>query len=238
MCSAVPGQSPEGNGCHDGSHSPRRPGANGNVARRDRPAAVQHRAGRRHPRAERFRFYITQDALYLAEYARVLAIAAAKAPDAATVRWLPRRPARQSLSTGIARALSGRVRGRSRDAAAAEPSPDCLAYTSYLLATAHQQPWEVTGRGDPAVFLDLLGCGRRDRPKRDARKPVSRLDRHLRRPAFRRGRASGHRHRRPRRRDRLAADPRRDARRLCPLGAIRVPVLGRRYQRRFWPVFE
>ena len=36
---------------------------------------------------ERFRFYITQDALYLAEYARVLAIAAAKAPDAATVRW-------------------------------------------------------------------------------------------------------------------------------------------------------
>ena len=29
-------------------------------------------------------------------------------------------------------------------AAASEPSPDCLAYTSYLLATAHQQPWEVT----------------------------------------------------------------------------------------------
>ena len=27
--------------------------------------------------------------------------------------------------------------------AAAEPSPDCLAYTSFLLATAHQQPWEV-----------------------------------------------------------------------------------------------
>ncbi|HEV8678928.1 MAG TPA: hypothetical protein VGQ90_06090, partial [Stellaceae bacterium] len=27
--------------------------------------------------------------------------------------------------------------------AAAEPSPDCLAYTSFLLATAHQSPWEV-----------------------------------------------------------------------------------------------
>ena len=40
---------------------------------------------------ERFRFYITQDAIYLAEYARVLAIAAAKAPDAATVRWFRRR---------------------------------------------------------------------------------------------------------------------------------------------------
>src|SRR5262249_46060222 len=24
-----------------------------------------------------------------------------------------------------------------------EPSPDCLAYTSFLLALAHQEPWEV-----------------------------------------------------------------------------------------------
>src|SRR4051794_29381991 len=36
---------------------------------------------------ERFRFYIAQDALYLGEYARVLALAAARDPDAATVRW-------------------------------------------------------------------------------------------------------------------------------------------------------
>src|SRR5712691_4985301 len=34
---------------------------------------------------ERFRFYILQDAIYLGEYARVLALAAAKAPDAATI---------------------------------------------------------------------------------------------------------------------------------------------------------
>ena len=27
--------------------------------------------------------------------------------------------------------------------AAAEPSPDCLAYTSFLLATAYHEPWEV-----------------------------------------------------------------------------------------------
>jgi hypothetical protein len=35
---------------------------------------------------ERFRFYILQDAIYLGQFARVLAIAAAKAPDAATVQ--------------------------------------------------------------------------------------------------------------------------------------------------------
>src|SRR5437867_4304481 len=34
---------------------------------------------------ERFRFYILQDAIYLGQYARVLALAAAKAPDAATI---------------------------------------------------------------------------------------------------------------------------------------------------------
>src|SRR5690348_3249861 len=93
---------------------------------------------------ERFRFYITQDALYLAEYARVLAIAAAKAPDAATVRWF-------SQAAGEAIAVEQALHasylaefGVDPGEAAAEPSPDCLAYTSYLLATAHQEPWEVT----------------------------------------------------------------------------------------------
>src|SRR6185503_13256524 len=35
--------------------------------------------------------------------------------------------------------------------AAAEPAPDCMAYTSYLLATAHQQPW-------PVLVAALLPC--------------------------------------------------------------------------------
>jgi thiaminase/transcriptional activator TenA len=93
---------------------------------------------------ERFRFYITQDALYLAEYARVLAVAAAKAPDAATLRWFAQAAGEaiaveQALHTSYLAEF-----GVGPEAAAAfEPSPDCLAYTSYLLATAHQQPWEV-----------------------------------------------------------------------------------------------
>jgi thiaminase/transcriptional activator TenA len=94
---------------------------------------------------ERFRFYITQDAIYLAEYARVLAIAAAKAPDAASVRWF-------SQAAGEAIAVEQGLHARylaefgidPAAVAASEASPDCLAYTSYLLATAHQQAWEVT----------------------------------------------------------------------------------------------
>jgi thiaminase/transcriptional activator TenA len=93
---------------------------------------------------ERFRFYITQDALYLAEYARVLAIAAAKAPDAATVRWFAQAAGE---AVAVEQALHARYMAEfgiaPEEAAAAEPSPDCLAYTSYLLMTAHQLPWEV-----------------------------------------------------------------------------------------------
>ena len=95
--------------------------------------------------AERFRFYITQDALYLAEYARVLALAAAKAPDAETVRWFAQAAGE---AVAVEQALHARYLAAfgvdPEAAAASEPSPDCLAYTSYLLMTAHQKPWEVT----------------------------------------------------------------------------------------------
>ena len=93
---------------------------------------------------DRFRWYILQDAIYLGEYARVLALAAAKAPDAGTVRWFGGAAVEAIL---VEQALHGRYLaefGVAPDAIAeALPSPDCLAYTSFLLATAHQQPWEV-----------------------------------------------------------------------------------------------
>jgi thiaminase (transcriptional activator TenA) len=91
-----------------------------------------------------FRWYILQDAIYLGEYARVLAIAAAKAPDAATLQFFA---GAAGEAIAVEQALHGRYLaefGVAPEAAAnAEPSPDCLAYTSFLLATAHQQPWEV-----------------------------------------------------------------------------------------------
>jgi thiaminase/transcriptional activator TenA len=94
---------------------------------------------------QRFRFYITQDALYLAEYARVLAIAAAKAPDAATLHWFSQAAGEAIAVEQVLHARYLAEFGVDPDTASmAEPSPDCLAYTSYLLATAHQQPWEVT----------------------------------------------------------------------------------------------
>jgi len=93
---------------------------------------------------ERFRYYITQDALYLAQYSRVLSLAAAKAPDTATS---------QNFGHSALGAIAVEQRLHEHylhefgvepaAIAAAEAMPDCLAYTSFLLAAAYQQPWEV-----------------------------------------------------------------------------------------------
>src|SRR4029077_8413802 len=78
----------------------------------------------------RFRFYITQDALYLAQYSRLLSLAAAKAPDIATSQVFG-----HSALGAIAveqRLHEHYLRQFGVDpasVASAQPSPDCLAYT-------------------------------------------------------------------------------------------------------------
>lgn len=93
---------------------------------------------------ERFQTYILQDALYLREFSRALAIAAAKAPERSHFESF----ARSAVGVvAVEQALHERYLaefGLGHDAiAAAEPSPDCLAYTSFLLAAAYHEPWEV-----------------------------------------------------------------------------------------------
>jgi thiaminase/transcriptional activator TenA len=93
---------------------------------------------------ERFQTYITQDAIYLSQFSRALAISAAKAPDTATTQSF----AQSALGAiAVEQALHGRyLRDFGVDPAGiagSEPSPDCLAYTSYLLAAAYHEPWEV-----------------------------------------------------------------------------------------------
>ena len=93
---------------------------------------------------DRFQTYIIQDAIYLGQFSRALAISAAKAPDRATMQSF----AQSALGAiAVEQALHERyLRDFSIDPAAianTEPSPDCLAYTSYLIAAAYHDPWEV-----------------------------------------------------------------------------------------------
>src|SRR5207302_6091217 len=79
-------------------------------------------------------------------------LAAAKAPDAATVQAIGHAAVE---AIAVEQALHGRYLAEfgvlPEAVAAADAAPDCLAYTSFLLATAHQQPWEV-------VVAALLPC--------------------------------------------------------------------------------
>jgi thiaminase (transcriptional activator TenA) len=92
----------------------------------------------------RFQGYVIQDALYLGQYSRVLAIAGVKGPDGATLHAF----AESALeAVAVEQALHARyLREFGIDPARladAEPSPDCLGYTSFLLATGYHDPWEV-----------------------------------------------------------------------------------------------
>jgi thiaminase/transcriptional activator TenA len=93
---------------------------------------------------ETFQFYIVQDALYLDQYARALAIAGARGPDSGTLRAFGHYAIE---AIAVEQALHERyLREFGVDPASlttAEPSPDCLGYTSFLMATAYHDPWEV-----------------------------------------------------------------------------------------------
>jgi thiaminase/transcriptional activator TenA len=85
-----------------------------------------------------FRFYVVQDAHYLREYARALAIAAARAPSEPEIAMFAQHAAG---AIEVERALHEsffRDFGLSDDEVAATPvAPTTLAYTSYLLAAAY-----------------------------------------------------------------------------------------------------
>jgi thiaminase/transcriptional activator TenA len=93
---------------------------------------------------DRFQGYIVQDALYLAQYSRVLAMAGARGPDGETLRAFG---ACAIEAVAVEQALHERYLTEfgvdPARVANAEPSPDCLGYTSFLLATAYHDPWEV-----------------------------------------------------------------------------------------------
>lgn len=81
---------------------------------------------------DKFLYYMAQDALYLADYGRVLALAAAQAPTVEELQFW----ANGATATAITeRELHEQF---VVDLAEAEPSPTCVAYTSFLANAATQ----------------------------------------------------------------------------------------------------
>jgi thiaminase/transcriptional activator TenA len=92
---------------------------------------------------EAFRFYVVQDALYLRDFARALALAAARASVEDDILMFSRHAAG---AIEVERALhSGFFAGwglTEEQVTATPQAPTCLAYTGYLLAVGHGASFE------------------------------------------------------------------------------------------------
>ncbi len=103
-------------------------------------------------RRESFQFYMVQDALYLAEYSRALALAAASAPTHdATLFFAQSAETALVVEQALHRSFFAQFGIAENEAAKTEPSPTCLAYTSFLLATAQTKSY-------PVLLAAILPC--------------------------------------------------------------------------------
>lgn len=88
---------------------------------------------------ERFKYYITQDYAYLIDYARVLALAAARAPQLDAMAWFAGL-LDETLNTEMElhRNYCAQFGITRQELETAQPAPTTVAYTAYLLRTASQ----------------------------------------------------------------------------------------------------
>lgn len=98
---------------------------------------------------DRFKHYVTQDALYLADFARALSIVGVSSNDADTLELFNRHAAG---AVAVERELHGGLLARlGVSGAETSPAPTTLAYTSYLLRTAALEPY-------PQALCAMLPC--------------------------------------------------------------------------------
>ena len=87
---------------------------------------------------EAFEFYIHQDAIYLAEYKKVLALVGTKCRETADIQFF------LDAATGIIHVENALHQIFLKEAAArGTASPTCELYTSYLMSTVYQSSVEV-----------------------------------------------------------------------------------------------
>ena len=101
---------------------------------------------------ENFKHYVTQDYVYLIDYARVLALASARAPDLESMGWFAGL-LDETLNTemDLHRTYCAEF-GITREALeATQPAPTTVAYTSFLLKVAYQGSF-------PELVASLLPC--------------------------------------------------------------------------------
>lgn len=94
---------------------------------------------------EKFVRYMLQDAHYLVHFGKALAVTGARAPDPdAMIQFTHSAEACVVVERSLHESFFKTFGIAAEDAAATKPSPTCSHYVSYLLATAHNAPYEVS----------------------------------------------------------------------------------------------
>ena len=108
-----------------------------------------------------FGTYIEQDALYLAGYAKALALLAVRAPDPVTSGfWATASATTATVELSLhERLLSGGTLPERQGEP--EHSPACLGYISYLTATAATEPYPVAAAAALPCFWIYADVGKR-----------------------------------------------------------------------------
>jgi thiaminase/transcriptional activator TenA len=101
---------------------------------------------------EKFKYYVSQDYVYLIDYSRVLALASARAPDLDTISWFAGL-LNETVNTEMElhRGYCAEFGISRQQLEETEPAPTTIAYTSYLLKVAHQG-------GFAELVASLLPC--------------------------------------------------------------------------------
>lgn len=108
-----------------------------------------------------FQQYMIQDGIYLGEFARVLAIISAKAPNPnAQLEFANSVREAIVVERMLHESFFAEFGIKTEDALATSPSPTCLNYTNFLLATAYQYNFAVTVAAVLPCFWIYLEVGK------------------------------------------------------------------------------
>ncbi|WP_019509431.1 thiaminase II [Pleurocapsa sp. PCC 7319] len=108
-----------------------------------------------------FQHYIIQDSIYLGEFARVLAIISAKAPQP-DIQLQFANSVKEAIvvERGLHENFFAEFGITPEEALATEPSPTCLNYTNFLIATAYQYNFAVIVAAVLPCFWIYLEVGK------------------------------------------------------------------------------
>lgn len=108
-----------------------------------------------------FQHYMIQDAIYLGEFARVLAMISAKAPQP-EIQLEFANSVREAIvvERSLHENFFAEFGVKAEDALLTEPSPTCLNYTNFLIATAYQASFAVTVAAVLPCFWIYLEVGK------------------------------------------------------------------------------